>query len=273
MTKRTVRWMGLVLLAAASSLLQAAPAAHGAVELRVDNLKTPLGIDDPTPSLSWQLNDGTPGARQTAYRIEVALQLESQGSKAKVWDSGRVASGESLNVKYGGPALNASTRYFWRVTVWDANGKPYPTSAPAWWETGLLHADGWRAAWVGYETAEEDAVRHAPAVWIANPDGAALRAEKADEQAFAFRKTVTLKKPVRQGNALCNWAGDGLCLDQRDEVAGRGASAALQAVAVEEVCPGGCNRKTAAPARTRWRLKQCITWLTRMGWRLKLRRL
>jgi hypothetical protein len=41
----------------------------GPVELRVDDLKTPLGIDDPAPRFSWQLDDPAPGARQTAYEV------------------------------------------------------------------------------------------------------------------------------------------------------------------------------------------------------------
>ncbi len=31
--------------------------APGPVDLRVDNLVTPLGIDDPAPSFSWELRD------------------------------------------------------------------------------------------------------------------------------------------------------------------------------------------------------------------------
>ena len=46
----------------------------------------------------------------------------------------------------------------------------------------------WRAQWIGYETAEEAAVRHAPAAWIANPDAKALDAEKTSEQHFAYRR-------------------------------------------------------------------------------------
>ena len=103
------------------------PTVHGPVELRVENLKTPLGIDDPTPRLSWQLSDSARGARQTAYQVLVASKPFAAGeSKADVWDSGRIESDQSLNVRYQGPALAPSTCYFWRVRVWDAAGKVYP---------------------------------------------------------------------------------------------------------------------------------------------------
>ena len=202
MDKGMMRWIALGLcLAAAPLTLAAAAAPAGPVALEVDNLKTPLGIDDVKPRFSWQLSDAARGARQTAYCIQVATRAEllaGGAAKADVWDSGRIESGESLNVGYGGPALKASARYFWRVTVWGADGKAYAASAASWWETGLLKQEAWRAGWIGYETAEEAAVRNAPAAWIANPDAKALGAEKADEQHFAFRKTVTLSKPVRR---------------------------------------------------------------------------
>src|SRR5262249_11701011 len=97
----------------------------GPVNLRCENLINPLGMDAPRPALSWQLRDPALGARQTAYQVQVASSLEKL-SKADVWDSGRVVSGESRNMLYAGPAFAASTRYFWRVTVWGANGKAYP---------------------------------------------------------------------------------------------------------------------------------------------------
>ena len=198
------RWVAWGLLLGAAALPLAAATvktepANGPVELRVDDLKTPLGIDDPAPRLCWQLRDPARGARQTAYEVLVATRAEllRQG-KADVWQSARIESGKSLNVRYEGPALKPSTRYFWRVKLWDAAGKPYAESPIAWWETGLLDQAAWSAHWIGYETAEEAAVRHAPAQWITSPDAKALSAEKADEQHLAYRTTVMLAKPVRR---------------------------------------------------------------------------
>ena len=195
---RILRWLACWLVLGSTSVLIAAPAFTGPVELRVDNLRTPLGIDDPAPRFSWQLQDPARGAKQTAYEVLVASREEllRQG-KADVWDSGRIDSGESLNVRYKGPAIAASTRSFWRVKVWDAAGMPYAESEIGWWETGLGTQEAWRAQWIGYETAEENAVRHAPAVWITSPDATLLAADKAAEQFIAYRQTVTIGKPVR----------------------------------------------------------------------------
>ena len=188
---------GLMLMVSAMATM-AARAAAGPVELRVDNLKTPLGMDDPAPLFSWQLQDPARGAKQTAYEVQVASSEDQlQKGHADVWDSGRIEGAQSLNVKYGGPAVEPSKRYFWRVEVWDAAGKAYPESEIGWWETGLLSQDAWHAGWIGYETAEEAAVRNAPAMWITSPDAKALAAEKGATQQLAYRTTVNLEKPVR----------------------------------------------------------------------------
>ncbi len=163
--------------------------------LRVDELVTPLGIDDAQPRFSWQLRDTRQGARQTAYRLLVASRpgLLATG-KADVWDSGRVTSGQSVAVPYAGPAISPSTRYFWKVLVWDQDEKPAPESSVSWWESGLLHQE-WRAKWVGYETPQEHAVRYSGAKWIVSPE-AALTHPQGIEERIAYRTHIDLARPV-----------------------------------------------------------------------------
>ena len=204
MRTKVMRWTvcGMVLGTAALGLtaLQAA-ALTGPVELQVDNLKTPLGIDDPAPRFSWQLQDPARGARQTAYEVKVASRaslLDESAGKADLWDSGRIESDASMNIPYAGPELAPSTRYFWRVKVWDAAGKPYAESGTSWWETGLVKQANWQGIWIGFETPEEDAVRHADAQWIANPDAKSLNGDHAKEHHYMYRTTVNLTKPVRK---------------------------------------------------------------------------
>lgn len=171
---------------------------RGPVALRVDNLSTPLGIDDEAPSFSWQLQDDARGARQSAYEVQVAASAEMLASGQILWDSGRIASSESMNVRYAGAALKPGTRYFWRVKVWDATGKLYAPSTVSWWETGLMRQDGWRAAWIGYETPEETAVRNAAAEWITSADTAGLNDERGTEEHIDYRAHVELDKTVRR---------------------------------------------------------------------------
>lgn len=135
-----------------------------------ESLEHPLGMDAATPRLSWKLRDLRPGALQTAYRLLVSddekLLLKNTGN---VWDSGRVASNQSVGVSYAGPRLIPSKRYFWRVIVWDQYGRTYPTSDITWWETGLIEPSNWHANWISYEDPEHRAVRAAKASWITNP--------------------------------------------------------------------------------------------------------
>ncbi|HEY3628352.1 MAG TPA: family 78 glycoside hydrolase catalytic domain [Terracidiphilus sp.] len=193
---RGLLW-NFVLAAVSLPLLSQAPPARGAVELRVDNLRTPLGIDDPAPRFSWQLRDPAQGALQTAYQVDVASSAAGLKAKADIWSSGRIDGAQSMNVAYHGPTLSTGKRYYWRVKVWDAAGKEYPPSEMTWWETGLLIQDAWNAPWIGFETAEEAAVRQANAQWIANPEFKQLATEKAAEQHFAYRGMAAIDKAVR----------------------------------------------------------------------------
>lgn len=198
MRNAKIYWVTVGLVLAVFGPAAIAAAASGPVELRVDNLKAPLGIDDPAPAFSWQLQDHAPGARQTAYELLVASSAALlQAGRADVWDSGRIPSAQSLNIRYAGPALAASMRYYWRLRLWDAVGNPYPDSDISQWETGLLSQSAWHAKWIGYETQEEAAVRNASAVWIESPGEISPSSQKSTELHSAYRAEIQLGKPIR----------------------------------------------------------------------------
>jgi alpha-L-rhamnosidase len=139
------------------------------IALKCDSLVEPLGIDTLEPRLSWQLQDKGWGAKQTAYEILVSKRPSASGAlKADIWDSGRIASEQSVDVRYAGPALEAQKRYYWQVRVWDKDGKSYPLSDASWWETGLFASANWKAKWIGYEGQELHSIREAGAIWITN---------------------------------------------------------------------------------------------------------
>ena len=147
-----------ILLAVATLLLLASLARGAALEpvgLRCEYLKDPLGIDVVKPRLSWEFSpvDGPRGLRQVGYQILVA------GSRANIaadlgdlWDSGRVASDESVNVPYAGRELASRTRCYWKVRVWDQDGGVSNWSRPALWTMGLLRPEDWRGKWIGTTT-------------------------------------------------------------------------------------------------------------------------
>jgi hypothetical protein len=110
----------------------------------------PLGVDSDPPRLSWKLEgDGTRGLGQGAWRVVVAsspgLLDADQGD---VWDSGRVESGEQIHVPYTGRPLRSSEQVFWKVRVWDGEGRVSDWSAPATWTMGVLDPGDWQAAWI-----------------------------------------------------------------------------------------------------------------------------
>jgi len=166
-------------------------------DLQCESLTEPLGMDLAHPSLSWKLADTRPGAKQTAYEIQVASSAAKlSADQADVWDSGKITSEASLHVPYLGPALTASRRYFWRVRVWDKAGKPYPASAITWWETGLMGQENWKAKWIGYEEPELHRVREADAVWITNAE--ANVPELSSDTHHNFRLRFETAKSVRR---------------------------------------------------------------------------
>jgi len=180
-------------------LLTGSAAAQSAkpMKLECESLVTPLGMDTAKPQLSWKMQDTRAGARQTAYQIQVASKAEIlAGGKGDVWDSGRVESDNSQGVIYGGPAFEPSKRYYWRVLVWDKDGKAGAPSEPSWWETGLLQQENWKAKWIGYEEPELRQVRESGAEWITDTGGEAPKEATITKHAFRFH--FNLVKPVRR---------------------------------------------------------------------------
>jgi alpha-L-rhamnosidase len=112
--------------------------------LRVDNrTDQPLGVDDTTPTFSWQLSGTGQAAAQTAYEVRV-----TDGSGQSLWDSGQVTSARQ-QATYAGSALTSRTEVSWQVRVWDGNGAPSAWSSPSTFEMGLLESSDWGdAKWI-----------------------------------------------------------------------------------------------------------------------------
>ncbi|MFE6281068.1 family 78 glycoside hydrolase catalytic domain [Streptomyces sp. NPDC057877] len=169
---------GLSALAVGTPAGAATPSATGEggpriVRTSVEYAATLLGTDVERPRLSWELAAPGHGARQRAYRVQVAAGRADFDGRL-VWDSGKVTSPRSVGVPYGGPALDARTRYFWRVRVWDGAGQASRWSAARWWET-TLSAEDWRARWIGAD-APPSPPSLAGAAWIWSPGATASAA-------------------------------------------------------------------------------------------------
>jgi alpha-L-rhamnosidase len=127
----------MVAAAVISFLVSLAPFAHAEspcapTGLLCDLLAHPeeTVITTATPEFGWIYNPTFPGDVQAGYRIIVASDESSAiRGTGDVWDSGVVKSPDSINVPYGGTALQASTDYFWRVQTVDSSGQTSPFSA------------------------------------------------------------------------------------------------------------------------------------------------
>lgn len=124
--------------------------------LRCEHARDPLGIDVPTPRLSWQVESRERGEGQTAWQVLAASTAEGLAAdRGDLWDSGRRESDETAHVPYGGAALSSSRRVFWKVRVWDRSGQPSAWSAPATWTMGVMAPDEWKGIWITSPAATE----------------------------------------------------------------------------------------------------------------------
>jgi len=185
-----------------TSIHTASKASSQAVvyDLRCNYLSTPLGIDDPHPTLSWKLRGGSMTAGENAasnmipryYRIMVGTDSAAlAGSevmttgKSIVWNS-RFSAIDASFTRYQGSPLKPFSRYYWKIiTVSDTSqmDKGVQSSALSYFETGLGSVYNWKGAWI----SDNHPIRFKPAGY--------------------FRKDFALQKPVKSARIYIAAAG------------------------------------------------------------------
>lgn len=121
--------------------------------LRCEHMIDPCGIGTGAPRLSWVISSGERNQVQTAYQVLVASRPELlTEKKADRWNSGKVMSPQSVLVPYQGEALSSRDLCWWKVRIWDRDGKSSSWSQAARFEIGLLSQDDWEAAWIRPDT-------------------------------------------------------------------------------------------------------------------------
>jgi hypothetical protein len=119
------------------------------VELRCDYAANPSGVDSPNPRLSWELAGPARDQKQSAYEILAASSAKILNhNRADLWDSGKILSDDTIQIPFP-EYLNSFEQVFWKVRVWDGNGKASAWSQPATWTMGVLDTNDWHARWIG----------------------------------------------------------------------------------------------------------------------------
>lgn len=158
------------------------------VNIRVNEMTEPLGLDVERPRFSWQFADAGENMAQRKVRIVVRSCAVEKGAaedggncggSAICWDSGEMETGCSIGLPYAGEALQAESRYEVQVKVWNQTGET--AEGTTWFETGFL--DPGIEAWEG-------------AQWIGAPEYAVM---SDTISVFVLHGTIRMKEPGRAG--------------------------------------------------------------------------
>jgi len=160
-------------------------------------LEKPLGIETQTPRFSWKLSSEMQGDRQTAYQVILADSEEAiKKGNGTIWDTQRVQSDQSLNVVYQGETLKETTRYWWAVKVWDADGHEQDWSEAEWFETGIFGEEGWKGAkWIGLAEDHRSKEYSSRPLQIRTMDAPRLETSHASP---VLRKEFSLDRKMKQ---------------------------------------------------------------------------
>jgi alpha-L-rhamnosidase len=170
-------------------------------DLKVEFAASPLAIGTRAPRFSWEVPLAGRGRRQSAYQILVASSEASLASgRGDLWDSGKVESSQSVHIVYAGAALRSNQDCFWKVQVWDEEGKATGFSQAACFGTALFDDADWNAQWIGLGAPDE---------LVADVDSfqqqrvaPEIKAVEPDHRAPLMRKEFEIRKPVRRARAF-----------------------------------------------------------------------
>ncbi|MDD4922661.1 MAG: family 78 glycoside hydrolase catalytic domain [Bacteroidales bacterium] len=171
------------LIAAVLFASAALPAMGITVKLRCEHLENPIGIDTPSPRLSWQNSDSENGSAQTAYQLIVDKDSATVvNGVGRIWNSGKIVSDHIL-VSYKGSKLSPFTKYYWKLIQWNQNGQASQPASVASFETGMMGMANWQGEWI----SDGKPIDYKPAPY--------------------FRKTLPVNKKIRAARAYVAVAG------------------------------------------------------------------
>ena len=175
-------------------------------DLRCEHRVDPMGIDKPSPILSWKIKSSERDFMQSAYHVVVSTDPAGlSNNKSVVWNSGKQLSDNSIQVFYKGKALQPATTYYWKVQVWDQHKKALAWSETGRFTTGLFTQSDWQQAqWIGYEDIH-DTMRIVPGVHGSGSKLGSLAKQRPVTP--LFRRSFSITRKVRSAIAFISGLG------------------------------------------------------------------
>jgi len=170
-------------------------------DLKVDHLSYTEILHHKNPVLSWKIElrpnkangSSTIGSTvhthspafnlvQESYQILAATRPEllKEGA-ADLWNSGRIVTAASNNIRYQGVVPKPTQKVYWKVKVW-MHGQKNPIEEQSSWRMGLYHYNDWKGRWIGLNEVFP---------WESADTSSNLSARY-------FRKTFSCNKPIRE---------------------------------------------------------------------------
>ena len=148
---------------------------------------------------------------QSAYQVLAASNEQNLQSKiSDKWDSGKVFSDKSVNICYAGRTLTSGERCYWKVRVWDKDGKSSAWSEPATFEMGLLQKSDWQAAWIGAGSnvkyvERESLTNRKRKTYALDLSGINSSIHIPHHDQFKPSEAMTISAWIKQGNYTPEW--------------------------------------------------------------------
>ena len=165
-----------------------------------------------TPQLSWRIESEVLGEKQTAYQVLVSSFCKQLGQGiGNLWDSGKVTLSQSQYIVYAGKPLVAKMQCYWKVRIWDVEGKASAWSHPARWTMGLFRERDWQGQWISTPAAPNDKAQLTvnKATYRTLDGSVAVDVTAIVKKELAKQNTLTVDPTrwaaIRRGTSSKNW--------------------------------------------------------------------
>lgn len=161
-------------------------------------------VKDPLIRFSWTLDTASDAAQnltQSAYQILVASTEEIlKSGTPDLWDSKKVISDRTKQIKYEGESLQPGCTLYWAVRAWDQNDQP-TAYLYSHWAQG--HMTEWSAKWIGApKHLQREALNG-----LEDIDKEVVRSLPGLKPVLLFRKTFALDGVVKRAIIHCTTKG------------------------------------------------------------------